>query len=186
MARGSRRRSRIRAFQVLFEADLAGRPPREVLDRQLAAEPLDEDARAFVERLVGGVDRHRTTLDAEIARLAPAFPLADMGAVDRNVLRLALFELRHDDTPLRVVIDEAVELAKGYGTESSGRFVHGVLGAAVAAGEADPPPTAPDTSPRGDAAPDAAADTSAATDPETGRAAGGAPTAEADDTQAGG
>lgn len=146
MAAGSRRRSRIRAFQVLFEADIAHRPPRAIMRRHFDETELDPDVMAFVERLVLGVVEHQDEIDNEIALRAPAFPLTDMGASDRNVLRLALFEILYDDdAPLRVVINEAVELAKGYGSESSGRFVHGVLGSAVEATDVPAAETAPDS-----------------------------------------
>jgi len=137
---GSRRRSRIVAFQTLFEADTAGRDVRQTLDRHLREARLTEDAAAFADRLVEGVDQHREAIDAVIQERAPAFPLEDMPPVDRNVLRLAIYEVLFDNqpAPLRTAINEAVELAKGYGSESSGRFVNGVLGAvALAASDSD-------------------------------------------------
>ena len=131
MAAGSRRRSRIIAFQALYEADQSEHPLRAVLARLLDASELSPQASAFVEQLVLGVDARRAEIDALIAERATAFPLTEMAPVDRNVLRLAIFEICFDNhrAPLPVVINEAVELAKGYGSESSGRFVHGVLGA---------------------------------------------------------
>lgn len=137
---GSRRRSRIVAFQTLFEADTAGRDVRAILDRQLREARLSEDAAAFADHLVDGVEQHREAIDAVISERAPAFPLSDMAPVDRNVLRLAIYEVLFDNqpAPLRTAINEAVELAKGYGSESSGRFVNGVLGAvALAASDSD-------------------------------------------------
>lgn len=127
----SRRRSRIAAFQVLFEADITGRLVPEVLNRHLGESSLSADARQFARDLVYGVGRHLEDIDDTIRRYAPAFPLEDMAAVDRNVLRLAIYEVLFDTgrAPLRVAINEAVEIAKGYGSESSGRFVNGVLGA---------------------------------------------------------
>ena len=154
MSRGSRRRSRIRALQVLFEADIVRRPPTEVMRRHFQQEEIAPEAQEFIAALVRGVVEHQDEIDNEIARRAPAFPLTDMNAVDRNVLRLALFEILYDDdAPLRVVIDEAIELAKGYGSESSGRFVHGVLGAAVNAtetGAVEPPAEEPASGPGGE------------------------------------
>ena len=131
MASQSRRRSRIAAFQVLFEADLSGRLVPEVLERQLAESTLGASAQQFARDLVYGVGRHLEAIDDTIRRYAPAYPLEDMAAVDRNVLRLAIYEVLFDTgrAPLRVAINEAVEIAKGYGSESSGRFVNGVLGA---------------------------------------------------------
>ena len=140
MPRSSRRHSRIAAFRALFEADLGDKDPRPTLERQLPEAGLSEDAAAFARRLVEGVVTHRAAIDAEISLRAPAFPLVEMAPVDRNVLRLAIYELLFDNraAPWRVVINEAVDLAKGYGSESSGRFVNGVLGAvalAAASGE---------------------------------------------------
>ena len=131
MASGSRRRSRILAFQVLFEAEQHHRVLAKVLDAHLGESKLSEDGSAFVRVLVEGVTEKRDEIDAVIERYASAFPLADMAPVDRNVLRLAIYEVLFDNrrAPLRVAINEAVEIAKGYGSESSGRFVNGVLGA---------------------------------------------------------
>ena len=128
---GSRRRSRIAAFQVLFEADVSGRLVPEVLERQLGESTLSAEARDFTRGLVYGVGRHLQEIDDTIRGYATAFPLEDMSAVDRNVLRLAIYEVLFDTgrAPLRVAINEAVEIAKGYGSESSGRFINGVLGA---------------------------------------------------------
>ena len=136
---GSRRRSRIAAFQALFEADLSGHPLAEVLEQQLAAAALAPEAEAFARELVAGVEEHRAAIDALIRERAPAFPLEEMAGVDRNVLRLAIFEVLFDNrgAPLRVAINEAVDLAKGYGSESSGRFVNGVLGAIALAASGD-------------------------------------------------
>ncbi len=131
MTAGSRRSSRIAAFQTLFEADLTGRSAAGTLDRLAGDAALTPEAEAFARRLVAGVEEHREAIDAVLRERAPAFPLADMPAVDRNVLRLAIYEVLFDNqpAPLRTAINEAVELAKGYGSESSGRFVNGVLGA---------------------------------------------------------
>ena len=134
-ASGSRRRSRIIAFQTLFEAESARKDTRDVLERQLHEARLTEDAAEFARDLVEGVERYREQIDTVIHERASAFPLEDMPGVDRNVLRLAIYEVLFDNqpAPLRTVINEAVELAKGYGSESSGRFVNGVLGAVVLA-----------------------------------------------------
>ena len=142
MAAGSRRRSRIAAFQTLYEADQSEHDLGDVLERRLGEANLGDEAVVFVSELVHGVERERATIDGLIAEYASAFPLAEMAPVDRNVLRLAIFEICFDNrpAPLAVVINEAVELAKGYGSESSGRFVHGVLGAVAAAREETPAP----------------------------------------------
>jgi len=131
MPSGSRRRSRILAFQVLFESEQHEQPILESLQRRIDESDLDSSARAFARELVEGVEERRPAIDEVISRHAPAFPLAEMAPVDRNVLRLAIYEVLFDNrrAPLRVAINEAVEIAKGYGSESSGRFVNGVLGA---------------------------------------------------------
>ena len=129
MAASSRRRSRIVAFQALYEADQSGHPLDKVLARQLADARLAPAAAAFAERLVRGVDGRREPIDALIEAQAPAFPLTAMAPVDRNVLRLAIFEICFDNhrAPLAVVINEAVELAKTFGAEQSHKYVNGIL-----------------------------------------------------------
>ena len=129
MASNSRRQSRILSFQVLFEAEQHGRPNAEVLNLRLNESNLNEEARTFVTELVNGVAASKARIDYVLERHAPAFPLNEMAAVDRNVLSLAIYELLFDnhESPFRVIINEAIEIAKGYGSESSGRFVNGVL-----------------------------------------------------------
>ena len=126
----SRRRSRIAAFQALFEADLSGRSAGQVIESALPRAGLGAEAAAFARELVRGVAGRQQDIDAVIAHHAPAFPLSEMAPVDRSVLRLAIYEVLFDNrhAPLRVAINEAVEIAKGYGSDSSGRFVNGVLG----------------------------------------------------------
>lgn len=124
---GSRRAARERAMSLLYEAEAKGQGPEAVL----AALPVGPDP--FVVELVEGVARHRQEIDGLISRFSIDWPLARMPAVDRNLLRLAVFELTHrPDTPVGVVIDEAVELAKRFSTDDSGRFVNGVLSAVAA------------------------------------------------------
>lgn len=127
----SRRRSRILAFQVLFESDVRKQPALVVMRRQFREANLSEEALAFAQQLVEGVLEHCEEIDDSIRQHAPEFPLEDLSPVDRNVLRLAIYEVLFDTrrAPLRVAINEAVDIAKGYGSESSGRFVNGVLGA---------------------------------------------------------
>ena len=133
----SRRRSRILAFRVLFELDMTDHDIADlgrtqlVRDRQFQESGLSPDALEFAAYLLDGVSRHREEIDSLIVEFAPAFPLQDLSPVDCNVLRLAIYEVLFDTrhAPLRVAINEAVDIAKGYGSESSGRFVNGVLGA---------------------------------------------------------
>ncbi len=131
-----RRESRERALELLYEAEAKGQPPGEVVASQtLRPEP-------FVAELVTGVEARTAELDEVLSRFAKGWAVARMPVLDRAILRMATFELlAHPETPLAVVISEAVELAKRYSTEDSGKFVNGVL--AGVAGEVRPP--APDT-----------------------------------------
>ncbi|MEZ5273552.1 MAG: transcription antitermination factor NusB [Ilumatobacteraceae bacterium] len=118
--------ARERALILLYEAESKRVPPLEVLDAQVL--PPDELTRELVE----GVAANQKRLDDEIAAHAKGWTLARMPVIDRNVLRIAGFELMaRPDVPVAVVLDEAVELAKRFSTDDSGRFVNGVLSALV-------------------------------------------------------
>ncbi|HWB70857.1 MAG TPA: transcription antitermination factor NusB [Egibacteraceae bacterium] len=133
-ARPTRHQSRKRALDILYEADLKGRPIPGVLAAHLdGPEPVPE----FAVALVRGVHRHRAELDGLIEAQSRDWKLSRMPVVDRNILRIGLYEILHDpDVPTAVAIDEAVELAKELSTPDSGRFVNGLL-AAVAASRAE-------------------------------------------------
>ena len=119
---GSRREARERALSLLYEAEVKGRSPDEVLNSL----PLEPEV--FVADLVSGVGRHGEELDALIRRFAKGWTIERMPAIDRNLLRLGSYELAHRaDIPTGAVISEAVELAKRYSTDDSGRFVNGLL-----------------------------------------------------------
>jgi transcription antitermination factor NusB len=122
-----RRRARQLALQILFQADLGKFPIEDVLEAQRAQRPREDWP--FITALCTGVADRREALDAQISRHLAGWTLDRLAAVDRTVLRMALYELQHLDTPPTVVINEAVELAKTFGGEDSGRFVNGVLGA---------------------------------------------------------
>ena len=146
-----RRRARTLALQALCEADLSDHLAEEVLER-LAARGLESDAEdedaleanredrpepaqvtAFARELVAGVQANRAAIDGVIAETAPQFPVREVAVVDRNVLRQAIFEVLFDTkTPVRAAVNEAVELAKTFGSDSSARFVNGVLGTVAA------------------------------------------------------
>lgn len=130
----SRRQARIIALQSLYEADLAGHDPLETLDRNLAEEECDAAAAAYARHLVEGVVGRRAEIDERLTKAAPAWPLDQMPPIDKNVLRLAIYELLFDNrhVPMKAAINEAVEIAKIFGSESSSRFVNGVLGTVVA------------------------------------------------------
>ncbi|MBV9279001.1 MAG: transcription antitermination factor NusB [Chloroflexi bacterium] len=131
-----RRLARILAFQTLFELEArTGTDVDDTLARRAAT--LEEDtgevvrpgALKFATRLVSGTLERRPDIDARIAPAAPAFPVSQMSTTDRVALELAVYELVYErDAPVKVVINEAVELAKRFGAENSGRFVNGVLG----------------------------------------------------------
>ena len=120
------------ALQTLFEIDFNRADPKETWQRGAFRTGLTENAADFAWQLVEGVLEHRRELDEEISALAPEFPLSQMAAIDRNVLRIALYELRVlGDAPAAAIIDEAVELAKLFGSEAAPKFVNGVLATAV-------------------------------------------------------
>ncbi len=124
-----RRRARIVVFQTLFEVDLVEHVPASSLQRRLKDVFLPRAGVNFAKRLLEGVLRYEKAFDAVIQRIAPEWPIDQIAVVDRNILRLAAFEiLADDDVPPKVAINEAVELAKLFGGESSSRFVNGVLG----------------------------------------------------------
>lgn len=128
-----RRKARAVALQALFEVDSVNHPPDQVLARRLEEETLTPEGQAFARDLVVGVLERLADLDRLISRFAPEWPVDQLAIVDRNVLRLAFFELMNlGDVPVKVAINEAVELAKTFGSESAPRFVNGVLGAFLA------------------------------------------------------
>lgn len=128
------------AMKVLFEADLTEHDALEVLERYEVDESIDEAERDYAAQLVRGVVACQPDIDAQIAVAAPTFPVDQLAAVDRNVLRVALYELRDDSgVPPRVAISEAVEIAKTFGGDGSSRFVNGVLGALSAVQAAERP-----------------------------------------------
>lgn len=125
----TRHQARTLALQVLYEADVAAHPAEEVLARYLTDLSLPQPVRRYVERLVTGVLVEREPIDRQIGEAAPAFPVEQLPVVDRNILRIAIYELANEkDVPLKAAINEAVELAKRFGGENSSRFVNGVLG----------------------------------------------------------
>jgi N utilization substance protein B len=123
------RRSRAReiALQALFQEDLNPQNSLENLGAFLAGRLHDGDMREFAKQLILGVKRNQEELDALINEKAEHWTVNRMAATDRNLLRLGAFELRYADTPHRVVINEALELAKRYGTAQSPQFINGIL-----------------------------------------------------------
>jgi N utilization substance protein B len=132
-----RRLARELVLQSLYEMDVAAHDPSETLERLVTEHRLKEPLGDFARLLLRGVLEHREDIDAQIERTATAWPTAQLSPVDRNILRIAIREFIVDNlTPVGAAINEAVELAKKYGSESSGRFINGVLGSVGAPGKA--------------------------------------------------
>jgi len=126
---GKRRRARIAALQALFELDSVGHQPEDTIARHSKRGPVSADVKNFAEELVNGVLSHKEQIDTTIENTAPAFPLDQLAVIDRNILRLAIYEILIDNrVPVRAAINEAVELAKDFGGEKSPKFINGVLG----------------------------------------------------------
>jgi N utilization substance protein B len=129
----SRTKARAIALQALYEFDLSEHDVGIILlNRFQEAEDLDEKMRQFTEEIVKGVFPIIHPLDQVIAKYAPEWPLDQVASIDRNIIRIALWEFAVKKcTPIKVAINEAVELAKIYGSDSTPRFVNGVLGSLV-------------------------------------------------------
>lgn len=129
----NRHLARTVAMQSLYERDFHGNKESDIdhiVERNLGEFAQGLDDKGFAKELVHGVIRHQPEIDATITKYAPAWPLPQITVVDRNVLRLGVYELKwSENVPSKVAINEAIELAKTFGGESSGRFVNGVLGA---------------------------------------------------------
>ena len=126
---GSRSKARECALQALYQLDASSDPPGDTLAQILAHfEPVDADTTRFAEQLVRGVQGERDVIDGLIQRTSTNWKLERMARVDRNILRLAVYELlRRPEVPVKVTLNEAVELGKKYGTEESSAFVNGIL-----------------------------------------------------------
>jgi len=125
-----RTRARGIALQALYELDITNHPVGTVLQERASDSDLDDELNDFFRSIVLGVLPIRAELDHFIAAHAPEWPLDQVAVIDRNILRMALWEFAlAEDIPLKVAINEAVELAKTYGSDSAPRFVNGVLGA---------------------------------------------------------
>ena len=132
----ARRRARNVALQALFEVDAVGHDPETTLAHRFEESPLPVELERFARSLVWGVLNHQKEIDEIIHQHASAFPVNEIAIVDRNILRIGIHELLYQaDTPPRVVINEAVELSKRFGSDSTRRFVNGVLGSALTAFE---------------------------------------------------
>jgi N utilization substance protein B len=129
-----RHRVRVLALQGLFELDATDHAPDEIVARYMAEEEMPPEGQRFLRALVFGVWEHYPYLDRIIEEAAPNWPVSQMPGVDKAILRIALYEILIDEaehTPVKAVINEAVELAKHFGSDNSSRFVNGVLGTVV-------------------------------------------------------
>jgi len=125
----SRTKARSIALQILYEVDISGHQPGEVLTARFERLKMEDALKRFISQIVSGVINNREILDEFISDFAPEWPLDQVAVIDRNLLRMALWEIAvYQNTPIKVVINEAVELAKVYGSDGSPRFVNGVLG----------------------------------------------------------
>jgi N utilization substance protein B len=121
------------ALQALYEVDTTGHDPEGILARLLGEENLSPELAQFAGELVRGALENGGQIDAHIRRFAPAWPVEQIPVVDRNILRLAIFEILLDNrVPVKAAINEAVELAKTFGSDTSPKFVNGVLGSVAA------------------------------------------------------
>lgn len=128
----SRRKARTVAMQILYEVDSVGHPWEGVSDRRLKDEELPPESAEFARGLVEGALGNTAEIDGIISRLAPSWPVSQLPVVDRSLLRLAVYEIIVErSSPPKVVVNEMVELAKLYGSESSPKFVNGVLGSVM-------------------------------------------------------
>ena len=131
----ARRQARIIALKTLYEVDCTGHKAEDVFNHLAGEEELPDIAYQFSKELVKGVLQYKAELDALIRRSAPNYPPEQMSIVDRAILRMAIFEILFshtapiDKTPFKVAINEAIELAKEFGSEASPRLIHGALGA---------------------------------------------------------
>ncbi len=130
---GVRRKARVIALKALYEVNSVGHGVEKVLPHLLEESGLSGENAAFARGLVSGVIKNKKEIDQHIENFAPAWPVEQIPVVDRNILRLAIFEILLDNSvPVKVAINEAVELAKTFGSDSSPRFVNGVLGSVSA------------------------------------------------------
>jgi N utilization substance protein B len=127
---GARRKARSLALQILYEIDTVGHDVEGVIARLLAGGGLSEENAAFTRELVSGVIQNKEKIDQNIRSFALAWPIEQIPAVDRNIMRIAIFEILLDNkVPVKVAINEAVEMAKTFGSDNSPKFINGVLGA---------------------------------------------------------
>jgi len=140
---GIRRQARTIALQTLYEYDIAHHGPAEILERHADERTLHPKVVEYANELVLGVCNHLADIDAHIQSAAREWPLQQMARIDKNILRLAIYEILFNNTvPAKAAINEAVELAKSFGSDASSRFVNGVLGTIFNRAQQQPVPNA--------------------------------------------
>ena len=136
---GIRRQARMIALQTLYEYDITNHAPTEVLQRHTEERNLHTKVGEYASELVLGVCNHLGDIDAHIQSAAREWPLQQMARIDKNILRLAIYEILFNNTvPAKAAINEAVELAKIFGSDTSSRFVNGVLGTIFTRAQLEP------------------------------------------------
>lgn len=134
----TRRKARVLALQILYEMDTVSHDLAEVLDSRIEDAGLQPASAAFVRNLVRGILANQAEIDNIVSAFAPSWPIRQMAVVDRNILRMAIYEITlGGETPPKVAINEAVELAKAFGSDSSPKFVNGVLGSVMTTARAE-------------------------------------------------
>ena len=125
---GARRKARELALQMLFQHDMSGNAPEQIIETFEELHKSKPNTREFATKIFHGTVAHMPAIDEMIQNQAENWRLSRMAAVDRNIIRMSVYEFLHeDDTPKLVIIDEAIEIAKKYGTQKSSQFINGIL-----------------------------------------------------------
>lgn len=125
---GARRKARELALQMLFQFDMAGNPPDTIVTTFEDLQKSKPNTREFATKIFRGTIDHMSAIDEMIQNQAENWRLSRMAAVDRNIIRMSIYEFMHEtDTPKLVIIDEAIEIAKKFGTQKSSQFINGIL-----------------------------------------------------------
>lgn len=125
---GARRKARELALQMLFQHDMSGNSPDMIISTFEEFEKSKANTRLFAEKIFKGTVAHLAGIDEMITAQADNWRLSRMAVVDRNIIRMSVYEFLHeDDTPKLVIIDEAIEIAKKFGTQKSSQFINGIL-----------------------------------------------------------
>lgn len=123
-----RRKGRLLVLQMLYEVDCTGHDPVEIIDRTLNDKSLSEQSVSFIRDLFGKISENKESIDNIIRKFASAWPFEQIAVIDRNILRMGVYEIMSGETPVKVAINESIELAKAFGSNSSSKFINGVLG----------------------------------------------------------